>query len=247
MSFRISRVRCPSTVSFRTPSVSAARTPAWSSSVARCEPRPRSDPEPRTSDTGCRARSSRRLHPAGESRFSRPERREPRPARSAIPPRGAVCHSDRTRGSGRGARLGSYEGRVRGTLHAPVPVRLRSRAPRGVRRMPPSSEIAVVLGGTGDIGGAVAGRLAQPHRELILSYLQDRERAEKAAADLRGRAAAVHLVEGNIGDDSVQDRILSLVAERGNACHQLVHCVAVTAFKPLLEVKPNQWDLIFQV
>jgi enoyl-[acyl-carrier protein] reductase III len=108
-------------------------------------------------------------------------------------------------------------------------------------------ELAVILGGTGDIGGAVAARLSEPHRELVLGYLQDRARAERVADDLRHRAAAVHLVEGNVGDESIRSRILGLVADRGGVCHHLVHCVAVTSFKPLIEVKPNQWDLIFRV
>ena len=107
--------------------------------------------------------------------------------------------------------------------------------------------IAVILGGTGDIGSAVARRLARPGGELVLGYLANRARAETIARDLETRGATVHLVEGNVARPEVLDRIASLVQERGGRCHHLVHSVAVTGFKPLSEVKSNQWDLILNV
>ncbi len=108
-------------------------------------------------------------------------------------------------------------------------------------------DIGVLLGGTGDIGGAVARRLARPGLELVLGFLRNRVRAEALADELRTRGSATHLVEGNVADPRVLGRIAALVDERGGTCRYLVHSVAVTGFKPLSDVKPNQWDLIFQV
>jgi len=107
--------------------------------------------------------------------------------------------------------------------------------------------VAVVLGGTGDLGGAIARRLARPGKELVLGYLQNRDRAEKAACDLRKLGATVHLVEGNVASPETLGRIATLVEERGGRCDHLVHSVAVTGFKPLSDVKANQWDLILRV
>jgi NAD(P)-dependent dehydrogenase (short-subunit alcohol dehydrogenase family) len=107
--------------------------------------------------------------------------------------------------------------------------------------------IAVVLGGTGDIGGAIARRLARAGCELVLGYLNNRARAEATARDLRAGGLAVDLVEGNVASPEILDRIAALIDERGGECRHLVHSVAVTGFKPLSDVKPNQWDLILQV
>jgi len=107
--------------------------------------------------------------------------------------------------------------------------------------------IAVILGGTGDIGGAIARRLARAGCELVLGYLNNRARAEATAQELRAEGAAVELVEGNVASPEVLDRIAALIEARGRRCRHLVHSVAVTSFKPLSEVKPNQWDLILQV
>lgn len=116
--------------------------------------------------------------------------------------------------------------------------------PAGERDDP---EVAVILGGTGDIGGAIARRLARPGCELVLGYLRNRDRAEATALELRSKGAAVELVEGNVTSPEVLDRIAALLEARGGRCRHLVHSVAVTGFKPLSEIKANQWDLIFQV
>lgn len=107
--------------------------------------------------------------------------------------------------------------------------------------------IAVVLGGTGDIGGAISRRLARAGCELVLGYLNNRDRAEATARELQAAGATVALVEGNVASPEVLDRIAALLEERGGHCRHLVHSVAVTGFKPLSAVKPNQWDLILQV
>lgn len=107
--------------------------------------------------------------------------------------------------------------------------------------------ISVVLGGTGDIGAAIARRLARAGCELVLGYLDNRARAEASARALRADGATVELVEGNVASPEVLDRIAALIDERGGHCRHLVHTVAVTGFKPLSQVRPNQWDLILQV
>ena len=107
--------------------------------------------------------------------------------------------------------------------------------------------LAVILGGTGDIGGAIARRLARPGWELVVGYLRNRSRAEATARELRALGSTVHLVQGNVASPETLGRIATLVEERGGRCRHLVHSVAVTGFKPLSEVKPNQWDLILRV
>ena len=107
--------------------------------------------------------------------------------------------------------------------------------------------VSVVLGGTGSIGSAIARRLAGPEAALVLVYLQDRARADAVAAELRGRAREVRLVEGNVADPACLERIGETVAELGGHCHHLVHSVGLTSFKPILRVRPSQWDLILEV
>jgi len=108
-------------------------------------------------------------------------------------------------------------------------------------------DIGVILGGTGTIGSAIARRMAHPDVELVLGFLENEARAAALAEELRPKAAAVHLVNGNVADPETRRRIAEIVAARGGRCRHLAHCVAVTAFKPLLATRPNQWNLTLEV
>jgi NAD(P)-dependent dehydrogenase (short-subunit alcohol dehydrogenase family) len=111
----------------------------------------------------------------------------------------------------------------------------------------PDARVAVIAGGTGDIGGAVARRLATPHTTLILSYLERQDRADALAQEISPRCREVHLIRGNITEDGTRRAVTEAVAESGGRCDALVHSVAVTAFKPLLGLRANQWRLILEV
>jgi NAD(P)-dependent dehydrogenase (short-subunit alcohol dehydrogenase family) len=111
----------------------------------------------------------------------------------------------------------------------------------------PPPTVAVVLGGTGSIGAAIAQRLARPGAALVLGYLENRDRAERVAAGLRDRACEVRLVEGNVADPALLERVARAVAELGGLCHYLVHSVAVTSFKPITSIRSGQWDLILGI
>ena len=105
----------------------------------------------------------------------------------------------------------------------------------------------VVLGGTGTLGAAIARRLAHPEAALVLGYLEDRARAETLAAELRSCAREVVLVEGNVAEAATHEAFAQAVVGLGEGCEMLVHCVAVTSFKPLMRIRPSQWDLTLEV
>lgn len=105
----------------------------------------------------------------------------------------------------------------------------------------------VVLGASSDIGGAVARRLGAPGGSMILGYLERSREVEALAESLRSRGVETVTVGGNLADERTQARIAEEVAGRGGVCQGLVHLVAITAFKPLREIRANQWNLIHEV
>ncbi|HYV48414.1 MAG TPA: SDR family oxidoreductase [Myxococcaceae bacterium] len=109
------------------------------------------------------------------------------------------------------------------------------------------AQVAVIAGGTRGIGAATARRLAAAGHDLVLGYLQDQRAAEALAEELRRGGRQVCLVRGNVADPEVRARLRAAAAGLGDRCHRLIHCAAVTAFKPLVRVKPNQWNLTLEV
>jgi NAD(P)-dependent dehydrogenase (short-subunit alcohol dehydrogenase family) len=84
-----------------------------------------------------------------------------------------------------------------------------------------SGRVAVVTGGSGAIGGAIAARLAPNHEVVVLDRLGD------IAVDL--------------GDPSELRKAAQLVLERYGRCDVLVHAAAMVAFGPYDQFELDVW------
>ena len=107
---------------------------------------------------------------------------------------------------------------------------------------------ALVTGGTRGIGRAVVLQLAENGFQIIFAnYLQNDLEAKKTQSILRSKGADCILLKANLANlDDIDD----LFKEVENHCNHLdvfVHCAALNAFKPLIKIKPNQWDLTLNI
>ena len=85
--------------------------------------------------------------------------------------------------------------------------------------------VAVVTGGAGAIGGAIAARLARDHTVVVL--------------DRTGGDVVVDL-----GDPDDVRRAAALVVDRYGGCDVLVHAAAMVAFGPLEDVELDVWRAV---
>jgi len=81
--------------------------------------------------------------------------------------------------------------------------------------------VAVVTGGAGAIGGAIAARLAADHTVVVL------DRARDVVVDL--------------GDTDDVSRAAQVVLERYGRCDVLVHAAAMVKFQPFEELELDVW------
>ena len=107
---------------------------------------------------------------------------------------------------------------------------------------------ALVTGGTRGIGRAVVTQLAEHGYEIILAnYLQNDVEAEKTQAILKSKGASCTLIKANLANPDDIDNLFKEVENRCNHLDAFVHCAALNAFKPLIKIKPNQWDLTLNI
>ncbi|MBK6406616.1 MAG: SDR family oxidoreductase [Holophagales bacterium] len=104
--------------------------------------------------------------------------------------------------------------------------------------------VAVVSGGTRGIGRAVALGLAASGARLVLGYRADAAAAEETARACEALGAEARTVAANLVHP---EEARALVAAAGDRVDALVHSAALGSFKPLLDVKPAQWDLTLAV
>jgi enoyl-[acyl-carrier protein] reductase III len=107
---------------------------------------------------------------------------------------------------------------------------------------------ALVTGGTRGIGRAVVLQLAENGYQIILAnYLQNDVEAKKTQSILKSKGADCELIRANLANLDEIDDLFKQVEVHCNHIDAFVHCAALNAFKPLIKIKPNQWDLTINV
>jgi enoyl-[acyl-carrier protein] reductase III len=111
----------------------------------------------------------------------------------------------------------------------------------------PEQRVTLVAGGSRGIGRAVALGFAQAGNVIIVNYLQNDAAAQETQQLIEASGAVCHLVRANLAFPSEIDMLFDQVRSAVDHLDVFVHCAAMGAFKPLVRIKPNQWDLSMAV
>jgi len=107
---------------------------------------------------------------------------------------------------------------------------------------------ALVTGGSRGIGRAISVRLAAEGASMVIvNYLENDTEADRTRAMIEQEGAACLLAKANLLHAAEVDSLFQNLKETVGSLDVFVHCAAVTAFKPLKDIRPNQWDLIMNV
>lgn len=101
------------------------------------------------------------------------------------------------------------------------------------------SRRALVLGGSGAVGGAVVRALVKREIDVIFTYFKSREIATALAAETGARAAQVDLA-----DAGALEAFLHGLAREGPAPDVLIHCAVDTVNAPIEDIHAGAWDAI---
>ena len=102
--------------------------------------------------------------------------------------------------------------------------------------------VALVVGGSGGIGSAVARGFAERGVSLAITYRKNEAAAEKVAEDIRVAGGICSVHELSLGDlESVAECLDALVEEHGSI-HTIVHAAGTHIDQPYVsKVTPEQW------
>lgn len=104
-------------------------------------------------------------------------------------------------------------------------------------------QVAVVIGGTGVLGGALSEGLAQAGAHVIVAgRSEERGRARVEAIEKLGGKACFHAVDVNDRDSIGQLR--DAVVGRHGRVHALVNSTGVNSGTPFLEIEDQEFDSI---
>ena len=107
---------------------------------------------------------------------------------------------------------------------------------------------ALVTGGSRGIGRAISLRLAaECAQTIVVNYVENDAEADHTRKLIEQTGSACILIKANLSSPAGIDALFERLSESVGNLDVFVHCAAVTAFKPLKDVRPNQWDLIMNV
>jgi enoyl-[acyl-carrier protein] reductase III len=107
---------------------------------------------------------------------------------------------------------------------------------------------ALVTGGSRGIGREISLHLAHTvAHTIVVNYLQDDVAADLVRGEVEAAGSRCLLARHNL---AYPEEIAALFQDVRSITERLdifVHCAALGAFKSLIDIKPNQWDLSFNV
>jgi len=107
--------------------------------------------------------------------------------------------------------------------------------------------VALITGGAGGIGIAVARRFADAGATVVLADL-DRERVERAAAELAERGRPTLGLAGDVTEPAVVEKIVSQALERFGKIDVLVNNAGLMGrVAPLWELRDEDWQHVLRV
>ena len=103
---------------------------------------------------------------------------------------------------------------------------------------------AVVIGGTGELCGAMAEGLASAGAEVVLVG-RSQQKADARLAKIEADGGKAYFVPADVADRGSLEALLATVVERSGKCDILVNGAGVNSPTPFLEVPEDEFDQIF--
>ncbi len=105
---------------------------------------------------------------------------------------------------------------------------------------------AVVIGGTGELCGAMAEALAGAGAEVVLVG-RSADKAEARLERIRASGGNGYFMAADIVSRPGLEQLLTTVLERSSGCDILVNGAGVNAPTPFFDISPEEYDRLFEV
>jgi NAD(P)-dependent dehydrogenase (short-subunit alcohol dehydrogenase family) len=110
----------------------------------------------------------------------------------------------------------------------------------------PSRQTAVVIGGTGELCGAIAEGYASAGAEVVLVG-RDQTKADKRLETIQAAGGQAYFVSADASRKADLQILLDQVLERSGGCHILVNGAGVNSATPFLDIPEDEYDRIMNI
>jgi 3-oxoacyl-[acyl-carrier protein] reductase len=107
-------------------------------------------------------------------------------------------------------------------------------------------KVAIVTGGTRNIGRAISLSLAEAGARLVVNYLANDEAAQGLSTELQASGSEVVLVKGDVGLTETAQQVIDAALERFGQIDILVNNAGKTADNLLVRMSEEEWDSVIE-
>jgi 3-oxoacyl-[acyl-carrier protein] reductase len=104
---------------------------------------------------------------------------------------------------------------------------------------------AVVTGGSGAIGGAIAIRLAHEGAAVVIGYHTAHEAASRIVTGIIETGGKAHAQSVDVRDSRSVDRFFEAATEVAGPADCLINVAGIAAFSPTVKLPTGTWDDVF--
>ena len=106
-------------------------------------------------------------------------------------------------------------------------------------------KVAVITGGSGGIGSAIAAELAHAGATVVVTYRNAQEAAERLVAQLPGGGHWLRQLD--VDDSAALSKLAAEVKDQHGRCDMLVNCAGITRFVAHAELDALDDELIDRI
>ncbi|MCX4919544.1 SDR family oxidoreductase [Streptomyces sp. NBC_00687] len=111
----------------------------------------------------------------------------------------------------------------------------------------PAARVAIVTGGSGGIGSAVAQVLAADGMSVVVHYSGRAERADEVVTSIRKAGGEAVAVSGDVADETAMAALYDTVEERFGGVDVVVNTAGIMVLAPLAEMDLDAFDRMHRV
>lgn len=111
----------------------------------------------------------------------------------------------------------------------------------------PAARVAIVTGGSGGIGSAVAQVLAADGMSVVVHYSGRAERAEEVVASIRKAGGAAVAVSGDVADETAMTALYDAAEEHFGGVDVVVNTAGIMVLAPLADMDLDAFDRMHRI
>ncbi|CAL9331260.1 3-oxoacyl-[acyl-carrier-protein] reductase FabG [Streptomyces sp. enrichment culture] len=110
-----------------------------------------------------------------------------------------------------------------------------------------ATRTAIVTGGSGGIGGAVATELAARGTAVVVHYSGSAQRAEKVVASIQEAGGSAVALPGDVADETAMTALFDAAEERFGGVDVVVNTAGIMRLAPVAEMDLDTFDRMHRV